>query len=67
MRHRRKLLGGYYVVCFLAVVWPGYAWLGNRLEPFVFGLPFSFAYNIGWVLLSFVVLLGFHLTEREQD
>ncbi|MFK7987859.1 MAG: DUF3311 domain-containing protein [Sandaracinaceae bacterium] len=52
----------YCAVCLGAVTWPGYAWFGNRVEPYVFGLPFSLAWNVGWVGLTFVVLVAYHAT-----
>ncbi len=54
------LLGIYIAVCLFAVTWPGYAWFGARVEPRIFGLPFAFAWTIGWVLATFVVLVLFH-------
>ncbi len=65
---RHVLFAIYAVVCLAALTWPGYAWFGNRIEPFVLGLPFSFAWIIGWVLLTLVVLSVYHLTgERDRD
>jgi hypothetical protein len=46
------------------VTWPGYAWLGNRIEPYVLGLPFSLAWIIGWVLLSLAALVLYHSTSE---
>ena len=40
-----------------AVTWPGYAYLGNRIEPRVLGLPFSLAWLIGWILATLVALV----------
>lgn len=60
MPPRHLLLALYVLVCAGAVLWPGYACLGNRIEPRVLGLPMSFAWNIGWVLSTFVVLVLFH-------
>ena len=54
------LLAAYVLCCAFALTWPGYAWLGNRIEPFVFGLPFSLAWVIGWVLLTLIVLVLYH-------
>ena len=54
------LFAAYCVVCLLASIWPGFAYLGARIEPRVLGLPFSFAWVIGWVLLTFVVLIFFY-------
>lgn len=57
----RVLLACYFVVCAAALTWPVYGWLGNTITPRVLGLPFSFAWNIGWVVMTFVVLGLFHL------
>lgn len=54
------LFAVYLAVCLLAAIWPGYAWLGARIEPRVLGLPFSFAWTIGWVLATFLVLILYH-------
>ena len=59
---RNALLAAYVVVCATALVWPGYAWFGNRIEPFVLGLPFSLAWVTGWVLATFAVLVVYHVT-----
>jgi predicted PurR-regulated permease PerM len=48
--------------CLAAVTWPVYDWLGNRIEPFVLGLPLSLAWITGVVVLNFVGLLVYHLT-----
>ena len=66
-RFRNLLFGGYVVVCLLAVTWPGYAWLGNSVEPYVLGLPFSLAWIVGWVLLTFFVLLAYHVTNPHEE
>jgi len=65
MKARQMLLGGYFLLCALALVWPGYQ-LGNRVEPYVLGLPMSFAWNLGWVVLTFVVLASYHFSGREE-
>ena len=51
---RNGLLAFYVVICLGSIMWPGYKWFGNRIEPYVLGLPFSLAWVIGWVGLSFV-------------
>ena len=38
------LLGGWAVCCALALTWPGYDLLGNRITPWVAGLPMSLAW-----------------------
>lgn len=63
MTPRHALLLVYVVVCALALT-AGYAVFGVGAP--VFGLPRPFAYNIGWVLLTFCVLLAFRLTEPKR-
>ncbi len=59
----RDLLFTLYVICCVgALTWPGYDWLGNRIEPLVLGLPFSLAWVIGWVGLTFLVLTIYHIS-----
>jgi len=58
----------YVAACLLAIVWPGYAWFGNRIEPYVAGLPFSLAWIVSWVLATFVALALYHwANERVTD
>lgn len=55
------------VLCAAAVTWPGLGLLGaGAATPFVLGLPFCLAWNVGWVLLTFFVLLGYHLLRRTK-
>lgn len=61
---RQILFGLYVIVCMAGLTWPGYALYGNRPEPFVLGLPFVFAWSVGWVALTFVVLVVYHVTDR---
>jgi len=66
LRLRNLLFGVYVVLCLGAVCWPGYAWFGSSITPYVLGLPFSLAWVVGWVLLTFVLLSVYHATgERE--
>ena len=64
---RDALLALYFVVCALAVTWPGFALLGSGLEPRVLGLPWSFAWSIGWIVATFVALLAYHLTASDPE
>lgn len=43
----------------LAVLWPVYP-LADSLQPFVLGLPFSFAWIVGWLGIVFVALVLFY-------
>lgn len=65
-RWRHRLFGVYCAVCLGAVVWPGYAWLGNRIEPRILGLPFSLTWVIVWVLLTFGVLAIYDRTGEKR-
>ncbi len=60
------LLGLYVICCVAALTWPGYAWLGNRIEPYILSLPFSLAWVVGWVVLTFFVLVAYH-TWKERS
>ena len=64
---RNGLFAAYVVACLCAVCWPGYPAFGNSIEPYVLGLPFSLAWTLGWVLLTFVVLLAYHVTGERRD
>ena len=56
-----------FVAIFLGLIWPVYP-LASRIQPFVFGLPFSLFYILSLVLLSFVVLwLYDHYLNHEED
>ena len=50
------LFGAYVVVCIVSLVWPVYAWVGERVEPRPLGLPLGFLWNIGWIVLTFIAL-----------
>ena len=64
MKLRRVLFGVYCVVCASALTWPLYDVAGNRVEPFVLGVPFNLAWNVGWILLTSAVLLAYHVTRK---
>ena len=46
----------------LALVWPVYP-LSVDLTPYVFGLPFSFAWTVGWLVVMFVALVLLYRTD----
>lgn len=66
MRSLDLAFGLYCLVCLAALTWPGYAWLGNRVTPAVLGLPLSLAWNVGWVVATFVVLAVYHRLRRAR-
>ncbi len=45
------------------MVFPVFA-LGNRVEPFVLGLPFSMAWVIFWIGVEFIGLIAFFRYEH---
>ncbi|MFB6249086.1 MAG: hypothetical protein ABEL97_11000 [Salinibacter sp.] len=56
------------VVCLAgaALVWPVYS-LVPPLEPYVLGLPFSFAWVVGWLGVVFGALLVLYRTDDRPD
>ena len=66
-RLRHGLLVLYLAIALAALTWPGYALVGNRIEPSVLGLPLSLAWNAGWVSLTFVALALYHAAGRRED
>ncbi len=61
------LFGAGALLCLAALIWPGYAWLGNRIEPRSFGLPFTLVYDLGCVAAAFVMVLGYHLLAGDRE
>lgn len=55
LRTARALTAVYFVLMAVAVTWPG-AVPAARVEPYVFGLPFSFFWPAAWVAVSVLVL-----------
>ena len=56
---------GFYVLLFVAVIWPVYP-LFATIEPRVLGMPHSLFYVVGALVLSFVVLLGLFVWEDRR-
>jgi len=53
----------FYIALFVALIWPVYPRFAT-IEPRVLGVPFSLAYVVGALILSFVGLLWLYLWER---
>lgn len=56
MSRTRKIaigMSAYFLVCLIAMVWPG-ALIANRIEPMVLGLPFFFFWYLLWIALVFI-------------
>ena len=55
----------FYSLLFVAVVWPVYPMFAT-IEPRILEVPFSLAYVVAALLLSFFVLLALYLWEESQ-
>ncbi len=53
----------FYIALFVALIWPVYPRFAT-IEPRILGVPFTLAYVVGALTLSFVVLLCLYLWER---
>jgi drug/metabolite transporter (DMT)-like permease len=53
---RHRLLLGVVLLMLAATVWPGYL-LGSRIEPYLFGLPFSLVWLTLCIAVVFAALL----------
>ena len=66
--NRRKKLDLYFLLfslfILLLLVFPIYD-LGNKLEPFILGVPFSLAWIVICILLQFVGILFFLIIDKE--
>ena len=50
------------VILALVMIFPIFA-IGNRVEPFVLGLPFSLFWAVFWIAFEFVGLVAFYRYE----
>jgi hypothetical protein len=51
----------------LALTWPGYAWLGERLAQLRFGLPTALAWILLWMAASLVALVALELGAHRRS
>lgn len=56
--------GAFCLAALAALTWPGYAWLGNRIEPRLLGLPFSLFWIVAWIAASFAALCALERARR---
>ena len=61
-----RLVIGYFIVVVLATMWPIYPFF-SRIRPLILGMPFSLAYLVFLLVLSFLVLVGLYTWERRRD
>lgn len=62
----RKGVVIFFCLVAASLMWPIYP-LFSTIEPRLLGIPFSLAYLIIWLLLSFLVLLGLFLLEDRSE
>jgi len=62
---RTRLLAfvGVVIMAGLALLWPVYPLIPS-IEPYVLGLPFSFAWVVGWLLVVFGALVVLYRAEE---
>jgi len=65
-RRRQVFWFIYFVVVFLAQVWPVYT-LANRVYPLVLGMPFSMFWVAMWIVLNFVGLVIMYRQEQRGE
>ena len=73
LRHIRDGLGGrrtatpafvvFVILITLVMIFPIYG-LGNRVEPFVLGMPFSMIWVVFWIVVEFFGVIAFFLYEH---
>ena len=52
----------FFVASTAALVWPLYPWLGDHIEPRIFGVPWSLTYVLMIVVANTAMLSGLYLT-----
>ena len=61
----------YFALATASLIWPIYPWLGNRIEPRVFGLPWSLAWVLIVIVCNFAALAVLFrlrvIDDREYD
>lgn len=65
LRTARLLTGAYLIAALFFVTWPGLLPFA-RIEPFIFGLPFSMAWIAGWIAGVVIVLTLLDRVERRH-
>ena len=63
LKTARILTGAYLLLAMFFVTWPGLVPFA-RIEPLIFGLPFSMAWIAGWVVGVVIVLALLDRVER---
>jgi len=66
---RRSSLWAFLLVTIitgLALIWPFYP-VAADARPYVLGLPLSFAWVVGWLILMFVALVLFYRVDEPDE
>lgn len=53
------------VISGLALIWPVYP-LAADLQPYILGLPLSFAWVVGWLIIMFTALVLLYRTDQSS-
>lgn len=54
------------VISGLALIWPVYP-LAADIRPYILGLPLSFAWVVGWLIVMFVALVLLYRADMSDD
>jgi hypothetical protein len=57
----------FVILALCCLTWPGYELLAARIEPMVFGVPFSLAWVVIWILLTFGFMALYHWRRGAGD
>ncbi|HXV75423.1 MAG TPA: hypothetical protein VD788_03825 [Candidatus Polarisedimenticolaceae bacterium] len=63
---RDLLLAIFLVSALAALIWPIYPLVGSSIEPRVLGLPFSLAWVVIWLVLSFLAMWIYHVSGSDE-
>lgn len=66
LRKSRLMIFIFSILAFLSIMWPGYAHFADY-EPFILGIPLSFAWIILWVILSFVAMMSMYILDNRDE
>lgn len=50
----------------IALIWPVYPIVAG-IRPYIFGLPFSLAWVVGWLLVVFLALVALYQSQDDSN
>ena len=66
---KKEKINFYYLVFMLLIlsmmVFPMFS-IGNKVEPFIIGMPFSIIWVLFWIIVQFIGLLVFVTLDKED-